>query len=159
MQQRTAQLRLVTEAPPAHGTTTDPVRAAFERWVFMFGKNPNRCKLDAERKGIISAAIALFDAESIELAIDGMASLPLADKPASMADAMREISWFLASAKRIERAIAYGEALHAVVAAPAPAAPQIPAASPEEREAQAQAKRAAMETLRAQSAALRAAHG
>lgn len=125
----------------------------------MFNKNPNRCKLDAERKGVITAAIALFDTEAIELAIDGMASLPLADKPASMADAMREISWFLASAKRIERAIAHGEALHAVVAAPAPAVPQIPAASPEEREAQAQAKRAAMETLRARSAALRAAHG
>ncbi len=153
------QLRLVTEPAPEHGTTADPVRAAFERWVFMFGKNPKRCKLDAERRVVINAAIALFDAESIELAIDGMASLPLADKPASMADAMREISWFLASAKRIERAIAYGEALHAVVAAPAPAAPQISAASPEERAAQAEAKRVAMEALRARSAALRAAHG
>ncbi len=159
MSGRTVQLRLVSEAPPAHGITADPVRAAFERWVFMFGKNPNRCKLDAERRGVINAAIALFDVESIELAIDGMASLPLADKPASMADSMREISWFLASAKRIERAIAYGEALHAVVAAPAPTAPQISAASPEERAAQAEAKRVAMEALRARSAALRAAHG
>jgi cell pole-organizing protein PopZ len=153
------QLRLVPEQAPQHGTTTDPTRAAFERWVFMFGKNPKRCKLDAERAAVIRAAIQLFDAEAVDLAIDGMASLSLADKPSSMVEAMREISWFLASAKRIERAIAHGEALHAAVAAPEPVAPQISAASPEERAAQAEGKRQAMEALRARTAALRAAHG
>jgi hypothetical protein len=113
------QLRLVTEAPPAHATTTDPTRQVFEHWVFMFGLQPARTKLDAERRQAINAALNLYDLDMVMLAVEGMASVPMGDKPQSMRDAMREISWFLASAKRIERCFEYGDQLRAMLSAAA----------------------------------------
>lgn len=123
------QLRLVTDAPPAHHSHThvapDPTRQVFEHWVFMFGLQPARTKLDAERRQTINAALALYDLDMVMLAVDGMAAVPLGDKPQSMCDAMREISWFLASAKRIERCFEYGDQVRAMLAAAAasPVAP------------------------------------
>lgn len=110
---RTPQLKLVTDKPPAHDTTTDPTRIIFERWVFMFGRDPRRTKLDAQRRHAINAALALFDGDvsTILLAVDGMAAAPLGDKPESMQDAMREIDWFLGNAKRIERALRWSDVL------------------------------------------------
>lgn len=107
------QLRLVKEAPPEHGTTQDPVRQVFEHWVFMFGLMPSRTKLDAERRGAIQAALQLYewDVQTVMLAVEGMAAVPLGDKPESMQDAMRELSWFLASSKRIEMALRWSDRL------------------------------------------------
>lgn len=115
------QLRLVKEAPPAHGTTTDPTRQVFEHWVFMFGLHP-RTKLDSYRRAAINGAIALYGLADVMLAVEGMAAVPLGDKPESMREAMREIEWFLASAKRVERCLRYGDQLRAAAAQPAPAA-------------------------------------
>jgi hypothetical protein len=110
---RTAQLKLVTDKAPVHDITTDPTRQVFERWVFMFGRDPRRTKLDTERRHAINAALALYDGDvqTIMLAVDGMAAAPLGDKPESMQDAMREIDWFLGSAKRIERALRWSDVL------------------------------------------------
>ena len=107
------QLRLVTDPPPAHNTTSDPTRAVFERWVFMFGLNPRRTKLDALRRQAINAALALYDndLDTILQAVDGMASAPLGDKPESMQAAMREIDWFLGNAKRIEACLRHADLL------------------------------------------------
>lgn len=117
----TAQLRLVKDAPPAHHTTTDPTRQVFEHWVWMFGLPPGRTKLDAERRAAINGALALYGQADVMLAVEGMAAVPLGDKPQSMQEAMRELSWFLASAKRIERCLRYGDQLRAAAAStPAP---------------------------------------
>jgi hypothetical protein len=150
------QLRLVQDAPPAHGVTQDPVRQVFEHWVFMFGYMPARTKLDPERKRIITAALALYDGDvqTIMMAVEGMAAVPLGDKPESMQDAMREVSWFLASARRIESALRWRDRLQLVadraaagVAASGPAA-LAPESTPEQRAA----ALAAREKLRALAA-------
>jgi hypothetical protein len=146
------QLRLVQDAPPQHGTTQDPVRQVFEHWVYMFGLMPARTKLDAERKLVIAAALDLYEGcvPMIMMAVEGMAAVPLGDKPESMQEAMREITWFLASAKRIENALRWRDRLQLMankvadgVGATGPALPA-PEATPEERAA----ARAAKERLR-----------
>lgn len=116
------QLRLVTEPPPAHGASHDPVRQIFEHWVFMFGRHPGRTKLDAERRKAIAWALSEWTVDEVLLAVEGMAAAPLGDKPQSMQDAMREVSWFLASAKRVERCIEYGDQLRELDSRPQPAA-------------------------------------
>ena len=107
------QLRLVQDAPPAHGVTQDPVRQVFEHWVFMFGKQAARTKLDAERRQVIQAALQLYegDVQTVMLAVEGMAAVPLGDKPESMQDAMREVTWFLAKSSRIENALRWSDRL------------------------------------------------
>jgi hypothetical protein len=40
----------------------------------MLGKNPKRCALGPDRRKIISKALALYDAETLELAIEGCAA-------------------------------------------------------------------------------------
>lgn len=109
----TAQLRLVTEPPPAVHVSTDPTRQVFDHWVFMFGLQPRRTKLGPLRRQAINAALALYDhdVETILMAVDGMASAPLGDKPESMQDAMREVDWFLANEKRIERCLRWADVL------------------------------------------------
>ena len=144
----TAQLKLVTDKAPVHDTTTDPTRMVFERWVFMFGRDPRRTKLDNQRRQAINAALALYDGdtETILLAVDGMAAASLGDKPESMQDAMREIDWFLGSAKRIERALRWNDLLRHNLALEAarraePAPPQAQQPSHEQVAVQRQALR------------------
>ena len=130
------QLRLVQDPPPAHGTTQDPVRQVFEHWVFMFGYMPARTKLDADRKRVIAAALALYDwdVETILLAVEGMAAVPLGDKPQGMQDAMRNIEWFLARSSRIEDALRWRDRMQLVAQRSAAlAAMPLPSASPAER--------------------------
>lgn len=129
------QLRLVKEPPPAHDTTTDPTRQVFEHWVFMFGLHPGRTKLDAQRRAAINGAIALYGLADVMLAVEGMAAVPLGDKPESMREAMREIGWFLASAKRVERCLRYGDQLRAAAAQPVPAADAAQPVEPVDRAA------------------------
>lgn len=151
---RTAQLKLVTDKAPVHHTTTDPTRQIFERWVFMFGRDPRRTKLDTQRRHAINAALALFDGdtETIMLAVDGMAAAPLGDKPESMQDAMREIDWFLGSAKRIERALRWADVLRLTLETDA-ARQAEPAAAPAEQPSAEQVAQQ-RETLRALAARL-----
>lgn len=120
------QLRLVTDAPPAHHAhethAPDPTRQVFEHWVFMFGLQPGRTKLDAERRQAVNSALALYSLDLVLLAVEGMAAVPMGDKPQSMREAMRELSWFLASAKRIERCFEYGDQVRAMLASAPPSA-------------------------------------
>lgn len=107
------QLRLVVEAP-ATGfgcAPDDPTRRVFEHWVFMFGRNPKRCKLGPTRRAAINAALALYDVDQLELAIDGMAADPLEGCHGGMAEAMRDLEWLFAKESRIERWAEAGEAL------------------------------------------------
>ena len=110
-----SQLRLVTDQPPAHQQTADPVRQVFEHWVFMFGLRTSTTKLGPKRKPAIAGALALgYSVADLMLAIDGMASVSLDGKPEGMVDRMREIDWFLADETRIERCIRHGQRLREV---------------------------------------------
>lgn len=110
-----AQLRLVTEAPAVSFgcAPADSTRVVFEHWLFMFGRSPRRCKLGPGRRQAINAALALYDVETLELAIEGIASDPLTDCTESMREAMHEIEWLLAKEARIERYAGRGEKLRA----------------------------------------------
>lgn len=148
------QLRLVNTPPPQPHTSTDPVRMVFDHWVFMFGLMPARTKLDDERRKVINEALALYGLDVVLLAVEGMAAAPLGDKPESMRLAMREVSWFLARAKRVESCLRYGDDLRAMAQQPA-AAVQQAAEAPADPAAAA----AARERLRALAEQCRRLHG
>jgi hypothetical protein len=152
------QLRLVTDPPPAHNATSDPARQIFEHWVFMFGLNPRRTKLDALRRNAINAALHLYDGDvqTLLMAVDGMASAPLGDKPESMQAAMREIDWFLGNAKRIEQCLRHADVL-AILEAQAEARQAQP--SPQAAPSDPAAVAAARERLRVLAAQRRGANG
>lgn len=105
------QLRLVQDPAPAHGESGDPVRKVFEHWVFMLGRSPMRCKLGSTRRPVIAAALALYEVDTLMLAVDGMAADPLEGCSERMREAMREIEWLLARESRIEYYAERGEAL------------------------------------------------
>ena len=149
------QLRLVKDAPPAHDVTTDPTRQVFEHWVFMFGLHPGRTKLDAQRRQAINGAIAQHGLADVMLAVEGMASAPLADKPESMRKAMRQIHWFLATAARVEDCLEYADQLRAA----AEALPDGAAASVPEQVVDAAAVAEQRERLRRLAEQFRASHG
>lgn len=157
-----AQLKLVTEPPPAHNTTTDPTRRVFEHWCFMFDLNPRRTKLGPLRRQAINAALALYDhdLETILMAVDGMAAAPLGDKPESMQEAMREVDWFLGNEKRIERCLRWADLLRLQVEqaqhAQAASATALADTPPQISAAEVQARR---ELLRTTANQLRMQHG
>lgn len=140
----------------------DPVRRVFDHWLFMFGRSPNRCKLDPARKAVISSALLLFDEGQLFEAIDGMAADPLGDcdKP-KMRDAMRELEWLFARSSRIERWSDLGQALR-MQAERRLAEQSRPVEAPPAEDAAADAAQAARvrEQLRSMARARReAAHG
>lgn len=108
----TNQLRLVQDAAPTFGgaATQDPTRRVFEHWLYMLAKSPARCKLGPTRRAAINAALTLYEVETLQLAIDGIAGDPLDDCSEKMASAMREIEWLLAKESRVERWADMGEA-------------------------------------------------
>lgn len=108
-----AQLRLVVDTPlPQFGDSPkDDARRVFEHWLFMFEKSPRRCKMGPGRRQAICAALSLYGMETLELAIEGMASDPLESCTETMREAMVDLEWILAKESRIERWAARGEKL------------------------------------------------
>lgn len=108
-----AQLRLVTDpAPTFDWQTADPVRRVFEHWLFMFARSPARCKLGPTRRQAIAAALAMgYDADTLMLAVEGMAGDALEGCTPRMREHMRELEWLLAKEGRIEQYADRGEAL------------------------------------------------
>ena len=162
------QLKLVQDKAPDANITTDPTRVVFDRWVFMFGLHQRRTKLDALRRQVINAALALYDQdlETILLAVDGMAAAPLADKPDSMREAMREIDWFLGNAKRIEQCLRWNDRLRlqlereqAAADAPQDDGPSRPEPTPEQVAAQREALRQMAARMAGRDVARGAVHG
>ncbi len=150
------QLRLVTDAPPPHHITNDPVRQVFEHWVFMFGLRAASTKLGPTRKAVISSALAIgYSLPDLILAVDGMAAVSLDGKPDDMQERMREIDWFLANEPRIERCMRHGEKLRDMAAAHRAA----PAVEADEAPADPVAAAAARERLRQLANRCRGAHG
>ncbi len=57
---------------PAHDQSA--AEQVFAHWVWMLGKNPRRTKMGPLRLRIIERALALYDTETLLLAIDGCAA-------------------------------------------------------------------------------------
>lgn len=107
------QLRLVNDGPAPQAAARDPVRQVFEHWVLLNGKSPARCKMGPSRKAAIQFALALYDVDTVLLAVEGMASAPLDGKSDDLRAALRELDWFLAKEGRVERCAELGEAFRA----------------------------------------------
>lgn len=156
-----AQLRLVTDPPPAPGADadTDPTRAVFEHWVFMLGRMQARCKLGPTRRAAINGALTLYSPDELMLAMEGLAAEAFEGASPQAVERMHELEWALASESRIERFVRAGEALRARADA-AERRMRERAAAPADEQAvpdEAQAERAAAqrERLRRMAAALR----
>lgn len=156
MTQKTPQLRLVADMPlpSALPAKADPVRQVFEHWLFMLGKSPARCKLDATRSGAIRAALLLFDAGELMLAAEGFATDAWACSDNRTGKPL-DIEWLMAKASRIEHYAEQGEQLRAQATQAAHAPAQQPAAQvdPAEAEAQRERLRALAQQLRRQGGA------
>lgn len=157
------QLKLVThqDAPlPSLGATTDPTRRVFEHWLFMAGKSPGRCKLGPTRRAAINAALALYDVETLLLAIEGAAADPWINGGNRLERDLFDPEWLFAKEQRVEKAADLGDKLRAQLAVVDTQAAQRAAAPAETPEAKAEAA-AARERLRALAAQLRtgARHG
>ncbi len=109
------QLKLVSAMPAIEtGTTTDPTRQVFEHWLYMLGRSAQRCKLGPSRRQVINGALAMgYDADTLMLAVEGMAGDALEGCSERMATAMRDLEWLLAKEARIEQWADKGEALRA----------------------------------------------
>lgn len=156
LEMRSAQLRLVTDAPAMNtGTSTDPTRQVFEHWLYMLGRSSARCKLGPTRRAAINGALAIgYDVETLFLAVEGMAGDPLEGCTDRMRGAMRELEWLLASEARIEQWADKGDALRQA-SAQAQRRPVAAEAAPQDVDPAAAA--AARERLRAFAAARREA--
>lgn len=154
MQRHSVQLRLVQDAAkPSFGdSTADETRKVFDHWLFMFDRNPKRCKLGPQRRQAINAALALYGLETLELAIEGMASDPLDDvRNEGIREAMADLEWLLAKESRIERWATRGEKLRKSAARRRVEVVTLATAetlTPEELAQQAQDAQAAREHLR-----------
>lgn len=158
-----AQLRLVNtaDAPlPSMGTSTDPARQVFEHWLFMARKSPARCKLGPTRRAAINAALTLYDAQTLMLAIDGAATDPWINGVNRLELNLFDPEWLFAKEQRIERALEMGDQLHAQAEAARARAAEQAAAPAESPEAAAEAA-AARERMRDMALYLRsrARHG
>jgi len=130
----------------------DVVRLVFEHWVAMFGRPIRRCKLGPTRRAAIQAMLTLYDADTLMLAIEGMAADPLADcRGDEVRAAMRELEWLFGKESRIERWADRGERLRAMAASFGRAERDPPAQEDAARSAaDAQAARAQLAALAAQ---------
>lgn len=58
----------------AHARESSATERIFEHWVFMLGKNPRRTALGTTRRRVIDRALAIYDEETLLLAIEGCAA-------------------------------------------------------------------------------------
>lgn len=88
-----------------------PAVRVFEHWVFMLGKNPKRCALGPKRRKVIEAALALYDEETLRLAIDGCAASEWHAGSNDRGTAYDDIELILRDEAHIERFAQAGERL------------------------------------------------
>lgn len=67
-------LKVMPQAHDAALPDRTPVERVFDHWVFMLGKHPRRTALGPTRRRSIERALALYDEETLLLAIEGCAS-------------------------------------------------------------------------------------
>ena len=114
---RQSALRLVEsgEQSPSGDSAPErgPVERVFAHWVFMLGKNPRRCALGPTRRKAIAKALALYDEDTLCLAIDGCASSPWHRGENDREREFSDIELILRDEAHVERFAADGERLRA----------------------------------------------
>jgi hypothetical protein len=102
----------LSEAPPQK-RSADAVERLFEHWVFMFGKNPRRCALGRVRRKVITEALALYDEETLEMAIEGCASSAWHAGENDRGKEFNDIELIFRNEAKVERFAEDGEQLRA----------------------------------------------
>ena len=90
---------------------SDPVQEVFAHWVFMLGKNPKVCALGESRRKAIRKALALYDIETIMLAIEGCASSPFHNGENDRHTSYNDLTLILRDEQHVEKFAEMGEAL------------------------------------------------
>lgn len=113
-------LRVVpTPASPIHAidtpANTAPQRSAaeqvFDHWVFMLAKNPRRCAFGPTRRRAVEKALALYELETLLLAVEGCAASAWHAGQNDRDRAFDDLELILRDEKHIEGFAAEGERL------------------------------------------------
>lgn len=146
----------------AHAREHSAAERIFAHWVFMLGKNPRRTALGPARRRVIDRALAIYDEETLLLAIDGCAASAWHSGHNDREREFNDIELILRDEAHVERFATDGERLReralraaAERATPASVQPIKAEATPEEVAAQRQALR----ELAARVAGRRVPHG
>lgn len=110
----------------------DPVQRLFDHWVFMLGKNPKRCALGPTRRKVIAAALALYDEETLELAIEGCAASAFHAGENDRGKAYDDLELIFRNEAKVETFAADGEKLRDRAAAEMRPATPLPEIGPRE---------------------------
>lgn len=109
-----AQLHIVSTHTPAAKLAEQaatPAERVFAHWTFMLGKNPKRTALGPVRRRVIERALALYDEETLLLAIEGGAASRWHAGENDRGRAFDDIELWLRDEAHIERFATDGEAL------------------------------------------------
>lgn len=126
----------------------DAVERLFEHWVFMMGKNPKRCALGPARRKLIVQALALYDEETLELAIEGCATSAWHAGENDRGKEFNDIELIFRNEAKVERFAEDGEKLRERAAEESrPKADVVPLLGERESAEQAAARRLVMREL------------
>lgn len=159
------QLRVIQHAHTAHASDSDKtaVDRVFDHWVFMLGKNPRRTALGAARLKVIERALALYDEDTLLLAIEGCAASKWHAGENDRGTEFNDLGLILRDEAHVERFAADGERLRERAArslrAQAQAADVVVPIAPEPDAATVHAQRHALRDMAARLAGRQVAHG
>lgn len=97
------------EIAPAADRT--PVERIFDHWVYMLGKNSARTALGPARRRVIERALALYDEDTLLLAVEGCAASAWHAGQNDRGRPFNDIELILRDEQHVERFAADGEAL------------------------------------------------
>lgn len=107
------QLRLVSDEGMAAGSSLDSgaEQRIFAHWVFMLGKNPRRTALGPDRRRLIRKWLAMYEEETLLLAIEGCAASAFHAGDNDRGTVYNDLELILRSHANIERFAEAGERL------------------------------------------------
>jgi len=106
-----SQIRSAARQTAAGAEKSAAIQRVFAHWVFMMGKKPKRCALGPSRLKVITQALALYDEETVCLAIEGCAASAWHQGSNDRETAYHDLELILRDEAHIERFADEGEAL------------------------------------------------
>lgn len=111
---RLARIKTTTATATAEQDATDRTACerVFDHWVYMLGKNAARTVLGPGRRRVIERALALYDEDTLMLAIEGCAASAWHAGQNDRGRPFNDLELILRDEPHVERFLADGEALH-----------------------------------------------
>ena len=109
-------LKLVEDAPTGarareHSVSADTAQRVFDHWVWMLGKNPLRTAFGPERRKAVAKALALYDEETLCMAIEGCAASAWHQGENDRGRAFNDLELIIRNEAHVERFADDGERL------------------------------------------------